>query len=91
MGQRNITLERQSFFRQLRLTAGIPKRMVAAMPWAAVMPRERSVVVPSKSWFQFAYSLQLIQHVLLGLQEFHTSKNILKLSKKLKTNIRMIS
>ena len=42
MRQRNTTLERHPFFWHLRLTAGIPERAVAALPWVAVMQRFRS-------------------------------------------------
>ena len=43
MRQWNINGERYSFFRQSRLAEGDPLPTVAALPWAAVMPRKRSV------------------------------------------------
>jgi hypothetical protein len=44
MRQWNINVERYSFFRQSRLAAGDPKRLVAAMHWVAVMQRSLPVV-----------------------------------------------
>ena len=46
MRQRSIALERHPFFRQLPLTAGNPKRLVAAMHWVAVMKRLLSPCKP---------------------------------------------